>query len=373
MKLGAVDYLNKPFDIDELTSLIIRLIEHVDAPEATPAVHPTARTESDATGTIIGGTSGMAGVLDQIRQIAEKDTTVLVTGESGTGKELIAREIHRRSRRSAMPFVALNCAAIPETLIESELFGHEKGAFTSAAESRIGHFEIADGGTLFLDEIGELSLPVQVKLLRFLQDHEFYRLGRTKPIRVDVRLITATNRNLEDLIREKRFRQDLFYRIHVVNVQIPPLRDRYEDIPVLSSHFIEKFSPLYDNRRLTVSGEAMDLLIQYDWPGNVRELENVIESLMALCPGNEVTAADLPSKLHHRKSEGRHSPVFEGSLRFEDAERIFETEMILKALKKTNYVQTKAAELLGISRRILKYKMDKLGIGEREPQKEPDA
>ncbi|NMC62873.1 MAG: sigma-54-dependent Fis family transcriptional regulator, partial [SAR324 cluster bacterium] len=240
-----------------------------------------------------------------------------------------------------------------------------KGAFTSASESRMGHFELADGGTLFLDEIGELSLPVQVKLLRFLQDHEFYRLGRTKPTRVDVRLVTATNRSLEDLIKEKKFRQDLYYRIHVVNLSLPPLRDRYEDIPTLSKHFIEKFSNAYDGRTLEITPEAMDIMIQYEWPGNVRELENVIESLIALNPTEEVKPEDLPPKLHsHPGSTSRRSPVFEGSLHFEDAERKFETEMIVKALKKTNFVQTKAAELLGISRRILKYKMDKLGISE---------
>lgn len=371
MKLGAVDYINKPFDIDELTSLIIQLLESETDSIKVPGVHLSSKTESAAYSTIIGKSPGMSGVLEQIRQVAEKDTTVLITGESGTGKELIAREIHRRSKRSNAPFVALNCAAIPETLIESELFGHERGAFTSASDSRAGHFELADSGTLFLDEIGELSLPVQVKLLRFLQDHEFYRLGRTKATHVDVRLITATNKNLEDLIKEKRFRQDLYYRIHVVNLLLPPLRDRYEDIPVLSEHFIEKFSPCYDNRSLKITPDAMEVLVQYEWPGNVRELENVIESLMALCPNEEVYSSDLPGKLHMRQSsENKRSPVFEGSLRFEDAERIFETEMIVKALRKTNYNQTKAADLLGISRRILKYKMDKLGLQERAGDKD---
>lgn len=371
MKLGANDYLNKPFDIDALTSLIVELLEKSGddgTGETQGEQDKPSQTEKDwdAYRTIVGSSSGMSTVLDQVRHIAEKDTTVLITGESGTGKELIAREIHRLSKRKDKPFVALNCAAIPETLIESELFGHEKGSFTSAVDTHPGHFELANGGTLFLDEIGELTLPVQVKLLRFLQDHEFYRIGRSKPIHVDVRLITATNRNLDELIREKRFRQDLYYRIHVVNLLLPPLRDRYEDIPILCSHFIEKLSPQYDNRQITVSGEAMDLMIQYSWPGNVRELENLIESLMALCQGDEVLPRDLPSKLHPRQGggEGRRSSVFDGSLRFEDAERIFETEMIMKALKKTNYVQTKAAELLGISRRILKYKMDKLGIAE---------
>lgn len=366
MKWGAVDYVNKPFDVDELTSLIVATLGHelVDG-----AAGPTSRSNLVAPagdfGPMVGRSPLMRELFTRVEQIAQRDATVLITGESGTGKELIARRIHELSPRKSGPFIPINCAAIPETLIESELFGHEKGAFTSAVERRIGHFELADGGTLFLDEIGELSLPVQVKMLRFLQEQEFYRVGRSKPIKVNVRIIAATNRNLEDLIAEKKFRQDLFYRINVVSLNLPPLRDRFEDIGVLVDHFVTKFMPAYGGRRLTFDAVALKTMVEYDWPGNVRELENVIESLMALCPHETVTDGDLPRKLKavHQRETFKPAAGDDG-MSFEDAERRFETEMIVKALKKTNYVQTRAAELLGISRRILKYKMDKLGISD---------
>lgn len=371
MKYGAVDYLNKPFEIEELTGLIVSTLDQKNVvTTASVSARVAARNIPGDFGLMVGRSSPMSDLFKTVMQVAERDTTVLIVGESGTGKELIARRIHEESKRKNQPFVAINCAAIPESLIESELFGHEKGAFTSAVEKRIGHCELADKGTLFLDEIGELSLPVQVKLLRFLQEQEFYRVGRSKPVKVDVRIIAATNRNLEEMIAEKRFRQDLFYRINVINLRIPPLRDRYEDIKVLAEHFVNRFSPLYEGRTLTFSGEAMDVLTQYSWPGNVRELENVVESLMALSPSDEVTAEVLPKKLHDSPVESNRDTVFTGSLKFEEAERMFESEMILKALKKSNYVQTRAADLLGISRRILKYKMDKLGISDR-PEDRP--
>lgn len=368
MKLGAVDYLNKPFDVEALTTLIVETLDRkpVEEPADAAQMRPKLSAPQADFGTMVGKSPAMQELFQKIGQVAERDTIVLITGESGTGKELVAREIHARSPRRSGPFVAINCAAIPETLIESELFGHEKGAFTNAIEKRIGHFELADGGTLFLDEIGELSLAVQVKMLRFLQDQEFYRVGRSKPIRVDVRVITATNKNLEDLIREKRFRQDLFYRINVINLKIPPLRDRFEDIPRMVSHFVEKYSVLYGSRELRFTPEAMQTLVAYDWPGNARELENVVESLMALSPVDLVGDEELPRKLKgHAPVEPVRFQSVESGINFEEAEKVFETEMIVKALKKTNYVQTRAAELLGISRRILKYKMDKLGIADR--------
>ncbi len=368
MKWGAVDYLSKPFEVEELTTLIIGTLSNADVRLTAGAENSGRHIPAPAAdfGPMVGKCGGMSELFQKVRQVAERDTTVLITGESGTGKELIARQIHELSPRKNKPFIALNCAAIPETLIESELFGHERGAFTHAVERRIGHCELADGGTLFLDEIGELSLPVQVKMLRFLQEQEFYRVGRSKPIKVDVRIIAATNKNLEELIKSKMFRQDLYYRINVIGVNLPPLRDRYEDIPSLVEHFLQKFSPVYGGKKLQLSPEAMNILVQYDWPGNVRELENVIESLMALSPQEQVTDADLPRKLKARSSlEGFKAPAFDDSMKFEEAEKMFESEMILKALRKTNFVQTRAAELLGISRRILKYKMDKLGISDR--------
>lgn len=376
MKFGAVDYLNKPFDVAELTTLILNTLEQhqaaPDSPKATARQH--LRAPDADFGQMVGKSEPMAALFAHVGQIAERETTVLITGESGTGKELIARQLHCLSPRKDRPFVAINCAAIPETLIESELFGHEKGAFTNAIERRIGHFELANGGTLFLDEIGELSLPVQVKMLRFLQEQEFYRVGRSKSIKVDVRIIAATNKNLEDLIAEKKFRQDLYYRINVINVCIPPLRDRFEDIPGLVQHFVNKFAPLYNARPLTFTPEALKILVEYEWPGNVRELENVIESLLALAPTDTVNEDVLPKKLKSRlPNDMMRAPVFDGSLNFEEAEKMFETQMIVKALRKTNYVQTRAAELLGISRRILKYKMDKLGISDHPPEEASSA
>jgi len=375
MKLGALDYLNKPFDVEELTSLIIDTLDssQLIAGQRDLELHKKQETSADC-GRLVGKSAVMKDLYEQIEQVAVNDTTILISGESGTGKELVAKRIHDLSKRKDKPFVAINCAAIPETLIESELFGHEKGAFTSAIEKRIGHFELANGGTLFLDEIGELSLPVQVKMLRFLQEQEFFRVGQSTPTRVDVRILAATNRDLESLVKEQKFRQDLFYRIHVIHLELPPLRDRFQDIPPLVEHFLEKFANSYGERKLVFSSDALDTMREYEWPGNVRELENVIESLLALAPNDEITPADLPARL---KSKKNISPVqlsvFDGSMSFEQAERKFEMEMILKALKRTNYVQTRAAELLGISRRILKYKMDKLGITEGLDQSQPES
>lgn len=371
MKYGAIDYVNKPFDVEELTSIIVGALEEraADTAMQTPNLPSAATTLPEADfGPLVGRSSLMQELFARVTQVAERDTTVLITGESGTGKELVARQIHERSARAKGPFVAINCAAIPEALIESELFGHEKGAFTNAIERRLGHCELADGGTLFLDEIGELSLPVQVKMLRFLQEQEFYRVGRSKPVRVNVRIVAATNKDLERLVEEGSFRQDLYYRVNVIHLTIPPLRDRFEDIPGLVEHFVEKFSPQYGGKRLQFSAEAQRALVEHDWPGNVRELENVVESLLALCPGETIEVEDLPRRLTGARQQivaPSANEVLSGALKFEEAERIFETEMIVKALKKTGYVQTRAAELLGISRRILKYKMDKLGISDR--------
>ena len=372
MKYGAKDYLNKPFDVEELTSLIINTLECKTSEAGTKTggngivKSSLEKAEADF-GPMVAKSAAMNQVFQKIRQVAERNTTVLITGESGTGKELVAKQIHDLSSRKDKPFVALNCAAIPETLIESELFGHEKGAFTHAVERRIGHFELADGGTLFLDEIGELSLPVQVKMLRFLQEQEFFRVGKSKPQKVDVRIIAATNKDLEEQIKEKKFRQDLFYRINVISIALAPLRDRFEDIPALIEYFVRRFSALYGERMITFDKQAMDILTTYDWPGNVRELENIIESIMALSEEDVVTGEHLPKKLKNRTSniDNFKQQIFEGNIGFEEAERAFESDMILKALKKTDYVQTRAAELLGISRRILKYKMDKLGISDR--------
>ena len=359
MKLGAYDYITKPFDLDELKLVVQKAIESRDLKMTNLRLQEEVE-EKYQFDNIIGKSKEMREIYATIRQIAEKNSTVLIHGESGTGKELVARAIHYNSPRRNKPFVAVNCAAIPETLIESELFGHEKGAFTDAQARRIGHFELAHQGTLFLDEISELSLPTQAKILRALQEREFIRVGGVKTISVDVRLISATNKNLEELMAKGAFRSDLYYRINVVPLTIPPLRQRKEDIPLLVRHFLDKHA---GPGKKQITQEAMDILVAYDWPGNVRELENIIERIVVLSTSDVIRPNDIPPSLKiNSRVELIKLNVLNGRLSFEDAEREFEKDIILEALKRSNYVQTRAAELLGISRRILKYKMDKYGI-----------
>jgi len=361
MKLGAYDYITKPFDVEELKLIAQKALESRDLRRENRRLQGEVE-ERYHFDNIIGKSKEMRDIYATIRQIAEKNSTVLIHGESGTGKELVARAIHYNSHRKNKPFVAVNCAAIPETLIESELFGHEKGAFTDAQTRRIGHFELADQGTLFLDEVSELILPTQAKILRALQERDFVRVGGGKTISVDVRLISATNKNLEELMARGAFRSDLFYRINVVPVTIPPLRKRKEDILLLAKHFLDKHAGVGKKK---ISPEAMDILIAYDWPGNVRELENIIERIVVLTTSDTITPDDVPSSL---KTESRVEliklGVLDGRISFEDAEKEFERDIIIEALKKSNFVQTRAADLLGISRRILKYKMDKYSIAE---------
>ncbi len=359
MKMGAYDYITKPFDIEELELVSEKALEARDLKIENRRLQEEVE-ERYQFENIIGKSKPMQEIFGTIRQIAEKNSTVLIHGESGTGKELVARAIHYNSPRKNKPFVAVNCAAIPESLIESELFGHEKGAFTDAQTRRIGHFELAHQGTLFLDEISELSLPTQAKILRALQEREFIRVGGTKTISVDVRLISATNKNLEELMSRASFRSDLYYRINVVPLTIPPLRQRKEDIVLLVQHFLDKHAG--PGRKKIVS-EAMDVLMTYDWPGNVRELENIIERVVVLSTTDLIGPNELPPILKTgSRAELIKQDVLEGRISFIDAERDFEKDIILEALKKSNYVQTRAAEILGISRRILKYKMDKYKI-----------
>ena len=361
MKLGAYDYVTKPFDVEELKIIAQKALESHDLRMENRRLQGEVEDRYHFDN-IIGKSREMREIYATIRQIAEKNSTVLIHGESGTGKELVARAIHYNSSRRNKPFVAVNCAAIPETLIESELFGHEKGAFTDAQTRRIGHFELAHQGTLFLDEVSELSLPTQAKILRALQERDFVRVGGGKTISVDVRLISATNKNLEELMARGVFRSDLFYRINVVPLTIPPLRKRKEDIHLLVKHFLDKHA---EGGKKKISPEAMDILVAYDWPGNVRELENIIERIVVLSSSESINADDVPPSL---KSDSRVEliklGVLDGRISFEDAEREFEKDIIVEALKKSNFVQTRAAEILGISRRILKYKMDKYGIAE---------
>ncbi len=364
MKLGAYDYVTKPFDIDELRLIISRSL----STKALEQEVKYRREEMDKDfdfRNIIGKSKSMKEIFKVVKQIADSRSTALIMGESGTGKELISRAIHYNSNRKNYPFVTINCAAIPETLIESELFGHEKGAFTNAIERKLGRFEVAHQGTLFLDEIGELSLATQAKILRFLEEREFNRVGGSKTIKVDVRLITATNKDLNQMIKKGGFREDLYYRINVVPILIPPLRERKEDIPVLVEHFIDKFGVENSKNVRGVSKEALEVMIQYEWPGNIRELENLIERVITLTANEYIQLNELPPFLKSvPKVDGLKESVLDGKVSFLQAEEEFEREVILDALKKTNYIQSHAAEILGISRRILKYKMDKLGINQ---------
>lgn len=364
MKLGAYDYITKPFDVDELRLTLSRAF----STKALKEENKRLRIELDKSFSfenIIGKSKAMKEIFKIVQQVADTRSTVLIMGESGTGKELISRAIHYHSNRKNYPFITINCAAIPETLIESELFGHEKGAFTNAIERKLGRFELAHQGTLFLDEIGELSLTTQAKILRFLEEREFTRVGGSKTIKVDVRLITATNRDLTQLIKKGQFREDLFYRINVVPIILPPLRERKEDIPLLVDHFIKKFNEENNKNVKGISKEALELMMNYDWPGNVRELENLIERSIALTSNEYIQPIELPSSLTQlSKSNDLKESVLTGKLSFLKAEEEFEREVILDALKKSNYIQSHAAELLGVSRRILKYKMDKLGINQ---------
>ena len=323
---------------------------------------------------LIGKSPSMQEIYSKIEQIADARTTVLITGESGTGKELVARALHYNSSRRDRPFIALNCAAIPETLIESELFGHEKGSFTDALARRAGQFELAHGGTLFLDEIGDLSLSTQAKLLRVLQEREFTRIGGSHPIRVDVRFIAATNKNVVELLRRKLFREDLYYRINVISLYLPPLRDRREDIPLLAKHFLTKRLEDEKQSPLDLSKDSLEALLKYHWPGNVRELENVLEQATVWCRGNTISPEHFPSTLRGgAQSDSLREETLSGRLPFEKAVQEFEKEIILDALRRTEYVQTRAADLLGISRRMLKYRMDSLGISRTEGQPPSDA
>ena len=366
MKLGAYDYVTKPFDIDELRLIITRSLS-TKALEQEVKYRREEMDKSFDFGNIIGKSKLMKEIFKVVKQIADSKSTALIMGDSGTGKELISRAIHYNSNRKNYPFVTINCAAIPDTLIESELFGHEKGAFTNAIERKLGRFEVAHQGTLFLDEIGELSLATQAKILRFLEEKEFNRVGGSKTIKVDVRLITATNKNLNQLIKNGSFREDLYYRINVIPIVIPPLKERKEDIPILIDHFINKFSVENNKNVKGISKEALELLMQYEWPGNVRELENLVERVIALTFNEYIQLNELPLSFKNiPKINGLKESILDGKVSFLQAEEEFEREVILDALKKTNYIQSRAAEILGISRRILKYKMDKLGINQNK-------
>ncbi|MBI5506336.1 MAG: sigma-54-dependent Fis family transcriptional regulator [Deltaproteobacteria bacterium] len=367
MKLGAFDYLTKPFDIDELRLVAERATENarlrLEVEQLRDAVGRRYRFEN-----IIGESEPMQRVFKTITAVAPMKSTVLVIGESGTGKELIARALHYQSPRATRPLVTLNCAAIPDNLLESELFGHERGSFTDAVDKKIGQFELADTGTIFLDEIGEMSAGLQAKLLRVLEEGEMQRVGAPRPMKVDVRVVAATNRNLVEAIAEGRFRKDLYFRLNVVSVELPPLRARRDDIPHLIRHFLDRKSRELGIHAKELAPATVDRLLEHAWPGNVRELENVIERLLVLSGECRVIGPDhLPDDLAANYamvagSAGTSMEVLTGRKSLSDAVDEFERDIIAQALSQTYFNQTRAAELLGTTRRILKYRMDKLGI-----------
>ena len=356
MKLGALDYLQKPFEIDELLVVARRALEH----QRLTSEYRYLRTERDeqfGNYGIIGRSRPMQEIIDRAERVAQTKSTVLITGETGTGKELVARAIHNRSAQRDMPLIKVNCAAIPETLLESELFGHVRGAFTGAATSKKGKFALADGGSIFLDEIGTMSQALQAKLLRVLQEREFEPLGSERTEKIDVRVIAATNRDLRQMVAEGKFQEDLFYRLNVIPIELPPLRERRDDIPALVDHFVRKHSQRTGRRIDRIDDGVVQALQQYAWPGNVRELENTIERAVVLTPGTIITA-DSISTLSVGASQAPGLP----SLRLRQNIEWVEKETIRRALESSKGVKKDAAELMGISQRALSYYLAKYRI-----------
>jgi two-component system nitrogen regulation response regulator GlnG len=380
MKRGAYDHITKPFDFDELSILVRRAFEVHDLTEQVARMEGGRGQAFDFEG-VVGLCPAMQQIFKLVGKMASSDLTVLIRGESGTGKELLARAIHYNSRRLARPFVAVNCAAIPRDLLESELFGHEKGAFTGASALRRGKFELAEGGTLFLDEIGDMDLGLQAKILRVLQERQFERVGGERPLSADVRVIAATNQDLEKAVTQKSFREDLYYRLNVVGINLPPLRGRREDIPLLVSHFLRLFAEEQGGEPKTVSPEALELMLAYDWPGNVRELENAVKRACVLAATSLILPEHLPAVLARSEDSGAGSSsafermlhqAIEAELQRLKAERdgqiyphflvALERPLLLHVLERTRGNQLRAAELLGINRNTLRKKLRELGI-----------
>ena len=359
MKAGAADYITKPIDLEELSILLERMSERRTLIKENETLREELGRRGVTTDHIIFKSSAMNDVVNLSGRVSKSTVTVLIQGESGTGKELIARLIHTLSHRSERPLIVVNCVALAENLLESELFGHEKGAFTGALKRRVGRFEEADEGTLFLDEIGDLSPSVQVKLLRFIQEREFQRVGGNATIRSDIRIISATNQNLEEKIKEGTFREDLLYRLNVVTITIPPLRKRKEDLTPLTDHFVRRFAIENGKEIQGISPEAMDLLMKYDYPGNVRELENIIERAVVICRGSIISGRDLPFSGKDPDSDEKRM-MGRGPLK--ESVEALERQLIKGALETTANHQTRAATLLGISERMLRYKLKKYGV-----------
>lgn len=373
MKLGASDYLTKPFQIDEMKIAIEGALKSM----ALEKENRQLRSELGKTfsfDNIIGNAPAMLPVFDMVKRVSQTKTNIMILGESGTGKELVAHAIHRNSAESSAPFVVINCAAVPESLFESELFGHRRGAFTGAVQDKIGIFQEADGGTLFLDEVGDIPLSVQVKLLRAIQQRSFRPVGGSEDVTVDVRIICATNKNLEIMVEKGQFREDLFYRLNVIQIRLPALRERREDIPFLAEHFLRKFTLVMGKPVKSISKEALRMLTSYNYPGNVRELENLIERAVALESQSAILPESLPQKLllnsvPTAQTTSSQSPILEnGPFDLEKGVENFERQHIIKALEQTKGMKKKAAALLGISFRSLRYRIEKYGIVDPNPE-----
>ena len=360
---GAYDYISKPVDLDELDLILSRLIEHKSLKSENELLKEQLR-ERHKISSIISNSPKMEEVLSISSRAAESKATVLITGENGTGKEILAKAIHYISPRKDKPFIAINIPALSENLLESELFGHEKGSFTGADRLKKGRFELADKGTIFLDEIGDISPATQVKLLRVLQEQQVERVGGTELINIDVRIIAATNQNLEKKIKEGSFREDLYYRLNIIPVHIPPLRDRKEDIMPLIEFFVQKFSAENNKQKFDISKEAADFLLKYNYPGNVRELENIIERAVVLARGSTITKTDLPMNVKGFKTEEKE--VGDNLLTLTEQVEKLEKRLIYDALMESGGNQTKAGKLLGITERNLRYKINKYGIKNKD-------
>jgi two-component system response regulator AtoC len=366
MKAGAFDFITKPFDADAVSIVVGKALEFQRLRQENVLLRKTVRDQY-RTEHLIGTSDAIRELLEFVDKVADSDSTILILGESGTGKELIARTIHYNSARRDQPLVPVNCGAIPENLLESELFGHEKGAFTGALNARMGRFELAHGGTIFLDEVGEMSLALQVKLLRVLQERCFERVGGTKTIGVDVRILAATNQDLDIAVQEKRFRKDLYYRLNVIPVTIPPLRERLSDIPLLLDHFIARFNDMKHASVHGVDPEAMDCLLHYHWPGNIRELENLVERLIVLKKTGIIVPADLPEKVLRSippplvRLEEPMVGNGTGIDLVRELER-HENRLIVEAMRRANGVTSKAAQLLHVNRTTLVEKLKRKGL-----------
>lgn len=365
MKLGAYDYITKPFKIDEVRIVIANALRSKNLEVENRSLKKEMQKEYSFQN-LVGNSEKMHAIYELIKRVSQTPTNVLITGESGTGKEMVAKAIHVNGPLKNKPFVTINCGAIPENLMESEMFGHKKGSFTGAIQDKVGLFEVADGGTLFLDEVGELPLSIQVKLLRAIQERVIRRVGATDDQKIDVRIIAATNRDLEEMIRQGMFREDLFYRLNVIHIKVPSLRERADDVGLLAKHFLQKYATKFGKSVQGISDESMQILKKYDYPGNVRELENIIERTVALEAGSTILPESLPPFVNtpsgRKLASSGEIEIGDEGLDLEKVIGQMEKEILIKAIHKANGVKKKAAKLLGITFRSMRYRCDKYGL-----------